>query len=69
MRQERGECCLVLLDPGLVPVQPVVRRPFQGWRYLTAGDAPADLGSAADATALAALSPAMRRDLAALGLL
>jgi hypothetical protein len=62
-------CCLLLLDPELVPVRPVKRRPFQGWRYLQHDDAPHDLGANDDAAALAALSPQMRQDLASLGLL
>ena len=36
--------CAIMLDPALVLVEPVIRRPFQGWRYLNAADAPADLG-------------------------
>ena len=36
--------CLIVLDAALVPVRPVPRRAFQGWRYLAADDAPADLG-------------------------
>ncbi len=36
-----GRCDLVL-DPDLVPVEPVPKRPFQGWRYLKPGDAPPD---------------------------
>lgn len=35
--------CAIVLDPVLVRVQPVPRRPFQGWRYLAPADAPADL--------------------------
>ena len=68
-RKEDGtRCCLLLLDPALIPVRPVPRRAFQGWRYLTVEDAPPDL-SAADGDALANLPPAMRRELAALGLI
>ena len=68
-KEDGSACCLFILDPGLVPVRPLKRRPFQGWRYLQPGDAPNDLGSAEDASALAALSPQMRQDLANLGLL
>jgi hypothetical protein len=60
-------CCLLILDPKLVPVRPVPRRPFQGWRYLEPADAPADLGKAEKG--IADLSPKMRRDLAELGLI
>jgi hypothetical protein len=35
--------CLITVDPQLVPVTPTPRRPFQGWRYLQAEAAPADL--------------------------
>lgn len=68
--KENGQaCCLIELDEALVPVRGVPRRPFQGWRYLDAADAPADLGHGAAADGLAAMPPAMRRELAALGLI
>jgi hypothetical protein len=35
--------CAVTLDRAAVRVVPVPRRPFQGWRYLRAEDAPPDL--------------------------
>ena len=35
--------CALILEPGLVRVAAVPRRPFQGWRYLAGGDAPPDL--------------------------
>ncbi len=61
-------CCLILLDRMLVPVQPSPRRAFQGWRYLEAAAAPADLaGRRIDE--LAGMPPQMRKDLAELGLL
>ncbi len=61
-------CCLFILDPELIPVRPTVRKAFQGWRYLTADDAPSDLkGSARDS--VTKLPPKMRKDLADLGLL
>ena len=56
-----------MLDAALVPVRPVPRRAFQGWRYLTADDAPADLGRGDKQ--LAELPPKMRRELAELGLI
>ena len=61
-------CCLLMLDAKLIPVRPAVRKAFQGWRYLTADDAPADLtGSQRDS--VMKLPPKMRKDLADLGLL
>lgn len=36
--------CAIVLDPTLVRTTTVTRRPFQGWRYLPAKDAPSDLG-------------------------
>jgi hypothetical protein len=43
--------CDIVLEPKVVPVDPRPRGPFQGWRYLSAGDAPPDLaaGGAMDA--------------------
>ena len=35
--------CEVTLDPEVVRTTPVPRRAFQGWRYLEAKEAPADL--------------------------
>lgn len=35
--------CGIVLDPQITRTQPAPRRPFQGWRYLKPGDAPADL--------------------------
>ncbi|EPX87119.1 hypothetical protein ruthe_00789 [Rubellimicrobium thermophilum DSM 16684] len=37
--------CALVLDPDLIRVRPTPRRPFQGWRYLPAEEAPPDLGS------------------------
>jgi len=35
--------CAFVLDPKITRTTVVKRRPFQGWRYLDPGDAPADL--------------------------
>lgn len=49
--EDRGgrRACELVFDPELIMVEPVPKRPFQGWRYLKPGDAPADMrsGSAA----------------------
>ncbi|MFG1300225.1 DUF1489 domain-containing protein [Xanthobacter sp. V3C-3] len=59
--------CGLVLEPQVVPVEPRPSRPFQGWRYLAAKDAPRDLatgdGAAAD------LPESLRRELRDLGLL
>lgn len=38
--------CAIVLEPGLIRTATATRRPFQGWRYLEARDAPPDLGRA-----------------------
>jgi hypothetical protein len=38
--------CALVLDPEVIRTEAVPRRPFQGWRYLSAADAPRDLGRA-----------------------
>ena len=58
--------CKIVLEPVIVPVAPRPRRPFQGWRYLTADDAPPDLGETARS---ADIPVEMRRELANLGLI
>lgn len=68
VKNDGSPCCLLVLDKALVPVRPVPRRAFQGWRYLTPDDAPADLGGDA-ACDLGAMPLKMRKDLAELGLL
>ncbi|WP_370874463.1 DUF1489 family protein [Amorphus orientalis] len=58
--------CDIVLAPELVTTRMVPRRPFQGWRYLPADDAPADmdLGTGGDD-----IPSEMRRELAELGLI
>jgi len=41
--------CEITLDPEIVYTAPAPRRPFQGWRYLKAEEAPADLTGGEDA--------------------
>ncbi len=35
--------CGIVLDPKITRTEAMPKRPFQGWRYLLAGDAPRDL--------------------------
>ena len=37
--------CQLVLDPVVVKTETQPRRPFQGWRYLSEADAPADLST------------------------
>jgi hypothetical protein len=53
-------CCGLVLHPELVPVAARAQKPFQGWRYLAAEDAPPDLDAAPAAEGLEALPPALR---------
>src|SRR3990167_1554904 len=41
--EEGTQPCKIYLEPDLVETAPAPRRPFQGWRYLEAKDAPPDL--------------------------
>ena len=61
-----GRCQLVL-EPKVVLVQPRSWRAFQGWRYLEAKDAPADLARAAPGNVN--MPEPLRRELRELGLL
>jgi len=56
--------CRIILDTKLVRTEWQPKRPFQGWRYLAASDAPRDLvkGRGDD------LPPALMAELAGLGL-
>ncbi|TFL17738.1 DUF1489 family protein [Jannaschia formosa] len=58
--------CGIVLHPDLVPVVATPKRPFQGWRYLTAEDAPADAEGRQDE---APLPPALSVALAEIGVL
>ena len=58
--------CRILFRPQIIPVRPVPRRAFQGWRYLEEADAPPDLPKAAR---VEGMPEKMRRDLSELGLL
>lgn len=58
--------CDLVLRPDLILTRSQPRRPFQGWRYLTAEDAPADLKAQGS---LDELPDDMRRDLVELALL
>lgn len=58
--------CRLMLDPVVHRVDPRPSRPFQGWRYLAAKDAPADLDAVAGD---APLPENLRRELRSLGLL
>jgi hypothetical protein len=59
--------CGLLLEPKVVLVTPRPYRAFQGWRYLAAMDAPADLDKAAPGAA--AMPEKLRRELRELGLM
>jgi hypothetical protein len=60
-------CCLLIFKNELVPVRPVPRRAFQGWRYLDPDEAPEDLKRGS--SDIVAMPPKLRKQLAELGLL
>jgi hypothetical protein len=67
-KEDGSPCCLLIFRNELIAVRPVPRRPFQGWRYLSAAEAPPDLKQGA-ASGLSAMPPKLRKELADLGLL
>ena len=66
---DKSACAGLILDPHLIPVAGRPTKPFQGWRYLRADDAPADLVQGPPARGETALPAALRRELRALCLL
>jgi hypothetical protein len=56
--------CLIEVDGQLVPTMPRPWRPFQGWRYLSPEDVPADLPDSGEAP-----SDRLLADLRSLGLI
>lgn len=58
--------CAIIYDPALVPTLRRSHRPFQGWRYLAASDAPSDVR---DLKGGKGLPDALKAELADLGLL
>ena len=65
--EAEGGRVAIRLDPDLVLVEARPKRAHQGWRYLEASDAPADLG--AGAAGVADLPPALIGKLAELALI
>jgi hypothetical protein len=43
--EDKASMCHIRLSPDVVRTAPQARRPFQGWRYLEAKDAPPDLST------------------------
>ena len=66
--EAEGGRVAIHLDPALVLVVGRPKRAHQGWRYLEAADAPADLGGEA-ASGLAAMPPALVGQLSELALI
>lgn len=60
--------CRIIMDPELVPLQPVARKHMQGWRYLKPSDAPKDM-AALDTGKGDDLPPDMIAELQQLGLM
>ncbi len=64
-----GKRCVIRVAERLVTVRALPRRAHQGWRYLEAGDAPADLLTGDEDDDLAALPRHLAEELSALALL
>jgi hypothetical protein len=61
--------CVLELDPALISVEPLGKRPFQGWRYLKPEDAPRDLGERGAGFVDPRMPKELRLELRRLGLL
>ena len=53
-------CTGLVLHPQLLMVEARATKAFQGWRYLTPADAPADIAEGAAASGTEALPPALK---------
>lgn len=71
-RDDDHQGTLILVSDEVIPTQPRPMRPFQGWRYFKAEDAPPDLNHTATGVAddgVSSLPIALRNRLSELGLL
>lgn len=68
-RDDGSRCAALVLDAALVPLIGRPTKAFQGWRYLAADAAPADLTHTGVARGADDLPDTLRRELQALGLL
>jgi hypothetical protein len=57
--------CAIVMDPEIIRTAPAARRPFQGWRYLKAEEAPMDISD--PAAGGENLPPDLRRKLIEIG--
>ena len=69
-RRDDGSACTgIVLEPRLVPVAGRLMKPFQGWRYLVASDAPDDIAGSKTLRGAQSLPPELARALRELCLL
>nr|WP_236646592.1 DUF1489 family protein [Aristophania vespae] len=68
-REDGNQGTLILVTQEVIPVQARPMRPFQGWRYFKAEDAPPDLDGSDYNNGINQLTPEFRRHLTELGLL
>ena len=68
-RDDDTPCSSLILDAEVIPLIGRPTRPFQGWRYLTATDAPPDIGDVVRAAGTEEMPAKMRATLKELGLL
>ena len=68
-RTDGSACAALVLHPELVPLVGRVTKPFQGWRYLKAEDAPADMRDLGPVLGMGDLPAELRRELRALCLI
>ena len=68
-RDDGSACAGIILEPRLIPVAGRLMKPFQGWRYLAATDAPEDISHAPQPQAAQALPEELMRVLRELCLL
>lgn len=69
-RHDGHDGTLILVSDDIIPVQPRPMRPFQGWRYLKAEDAPLDLKETTHGdNGISALPSTLHKRLVDLGLL
>lgn len=69
LRGDGSACAGLVLDPALIPLEGRPTKPFQGWRYMRADDAPADMRDLGPMPGAAELPASLQRELRALCLL